>query len=311
MPHDEPRFYSAYGITFASSLKLPEFGPPAPPTADPDVIICHHHLAYESQTQINSTSDHISEFEIDGVGIFHVTTSRIDIYCVSQYIAERLKLYLLGSAIGILLMRRKNLVLHGNSIRLGRFALVCVGDSGAGKSTLAAAFLARGFDVLADDVVPIDESCKTVAGIPRIKLWKDAAEKLNIDVSSYQRILPGVDKFSVPIKRRSSTRVPVRWIYSISLGDTDQIMFEPIKGAECLQALHRNTYRGQFLKTSEMLASHLRICSSLSSVAKISTLTRPAVGTDVRTLVDKILTDAVNYQGSDGDLALNSDASPP
>lgn len=297
MSNNEPRFYSAYGLIFASSLELPELGPPAPTTTHPDAIICHHNLAHESRTSKTSLSEPISEFEVDGVGIFSVSKGRIDIYCISEYLPERLNLFLLGSAIGILLMRRKNLVLHGNSIRLGQYALVCVGDSGAGKSTLAAAFLARGFDVLADDVVPIDESCKTVPGIPRIKLWKDAAATLNIDVSSCPRILPGVDKFSVPIKKMSSDRIPVRWIYSIALGETDQVLFKQVIGAECLQALYRNTYRSAFLSTPELLASHLRICSSLSSAARISTLTRPILGTDLPTLVDRILTDAVNDTG--------------
>jgi hypothetical protein len=93
---------------------------------------------------------------------------------------DSLRLFLLGSALGALLMQRGYLVLHGNAIRVGNQCLVCVGDPGAGKSTLAAGFMQRGYAVLADDVVPVDEGCRALPGFPRIKLWQDAVDKLGI-----------------------------------------------------------------------------------------------------------------------------------
>jgi len=87
------------------------------------------------------------------------------------------RVFLLGSAMGVLMFQRQHLVLHGNAVQVGDGCLVCVGPSGAGKSTLAAALMQRGHKLLADDVVPVNAQCEALPGFPRIKLWQDSAEK--------------------------------------------------------------------------------------------------------------------------------------
>ena len=76
------------------------------------------------------------------------------------------RLFLLGTMIGAIMMQRGHLVLHGNSVRIGGSSAVVVGHSGAGKSTLAAEFLSLGLDVLSDDVVPVDAEGRALTGYP-------------------------------------------------------------------------------------------------------------------------------------------------
>ena len=45
--------------------------------------------------------------------------------------------FILGSAIGAILIQRGTLVLHGNSLVKDNHAIICLGHSGFGKSTLA------------------------------------------------------------------------------------------------------------------------------------------------------------------------------
>ena len=56
-----------------------------------------------------------------------------------------IRLYILGTCMGAILMQRKILPLHGSAIAINGKAYAIVGDSGAGKSTLASAFLKKGY----------------------------------------------------------------------------------------------------------------------------------------------------------------------
>ena len=65
--------------------------------------------------------------------------------------------YLLGPVMGFVLLLRGLVCLHASAIVVDGFALALVGPAGAGKSTTAAAFATRGFSVLAEDVVTLDD----------------------------------------------------------------------------------------------------------------------------------------------------------
>ena len=71
---------------------------------------------------------------------------------------DKIRLYILGTCMGALLMQRKILPLHGSAIAIDGKAYAFVGDSGAGKSTLASAFLSKGYKLLSDDVIAVSLS---------------------------------------------------------------------------------------------------------------------------------------------------------
>ena len=56
---------------------------------------------------------------------------------------DEIRLYILGTCMGAILMQRKILPLHGSAVAIDGKAYAIVGDSGAGKSTLASAFLTK------------------------------------------------------------------------------------------------------------------------------------------------------------------------
>jgi hypothetical protein len=85
--------------------------------------------------------------------------------------------YLLGPVLGVLLRLRGVTSLHASAVALADRAAVFVGRQGAGKSTTAAALLARGHRVLADDVVPLmrrNDTWMAQPGYPCLRLWHDA-----------------------------------------------------------------------------------------------------------------------------------------
>ena len=155
-------------------------------------------------------------------------------------------------------------------------ASICVGDSGAGKSTLAAGFLKRGFEVLADDVVPVDDQGRAIAGFARIKLWQDTADRLGIDTAGLRRIMPDMDKYNLPIKGHGGQlTLPIRSIYMLESGPVGSISITPTSGMDRFPMLLANTYRGHFLDGTKMLKTHLQLCGKLASQAWVARVTRP------------------------------------
>lgn len=206
---------------------------------------------------------------------------------------DSVRVFMLGSALGALLFQRGYLVLHGNAVQVGDGCIICVGQSGAGKSTLAAAFMQRGYKLLADDVVPIGNDCLAIPGFPRIKLWQDAADKLEIDTTTLTRIRPDMEKFNLPIADSFVSRpLPVKHIY-ILRSDDDENGFSStaIKGLQKFPALHANTYRQKFLDSMDLRPDHLSLCGKLAGKTSITRVVRPRMGFNVEQLVDHILAD--------------------
>ncbi len=277
--------YACYGLHIASELIMPEMSPCNSAAAVPDV---HIRLAGLSATgpanarQLHArlwVGDNVLRLHIPGIARYEVRDGReilLDAHPDADPLS--LRLFLQGSALGALLMQRNYLVLHGNAIRVGDVCMICVGDSGAGKSTLAAAFLQRGHDILADDVVPIDENGFAIPGFPRIKLWQDAAEHLDIATTHLAPIQPGMDKFNLPLFRdeQALTPLPVRWIYVLDWHEAGDLRLEPIQGLARFTLLHKNTYRVGFLADPPARARHMTKCVRLAERVHMRRVMRPA-----------------------------------
>ena len=259
IPPREPRRYFGYGLSIDSDLPLPELTE-APETygdglADVTVTlgtISDTGLPPGDTQTLNWLDGRRLWFVLQGIGQFLIEHGRsITIQPEPGCDETSLRVYLLGSGFGGLLFQRDLLVLHGNSVAVGSGCLISVGESGAGKSTLAAGFLARGLDVLADDVVPVDAQGFAVSGFPRIKLWGETARRLGIATGGFQRILPDLDKYNVPLPNyRPGLRLPAHDIYVIEVSPRPGIRLEQVSGMDRMTELTAHTYRFHFLNAS-------------------------------------------------------------
>lgn len=311
------RQYHAYGLLFASQIELPELLAPLAQDAarpadvrilvDPDMILPDASCGAQGWTQI-------SPFAWTAPGAFCLNVPDIAAYTIKDGTqisvrpapgidAASVRVFLLGSALGALLFQRQLLVLHGNAIVINGQAMLCLGPSGAGKSTLAAAFAARGFTVLADDVVAIDRDCAALPGIPRVKLWQDAATHLQIDTQGLTRIRPSLEKFNLPLPAEPVRHpVPVRWIYLLGKSNRADFSLTPVTGLARFQPLMMNTYRRSFMEGMALHPAHLARCGALAGRAHVAHVGRPKTGFDLDGLVDHLLAD-IAQNGSPENIA--------
>ncbi|MFL6158044.1 MAG: hypothetical protein ACJ72D_18285 [Marmoricola sp.] len=289
--------YPCYGLVLRSEIELPDLGLPLAGDPDPDVVV-----RFGALTAPPPGLDPLpyglwrdgtaAGVEVPDVGRYEARDGReVVVDPVPGAEPRAIRLFLLGTVLGAVMMQRDHLVLHGNAIRVGDACAVVVGHSGAGKSTLAAEFDRRGFDVLSDDVVPVDGSGLAIPGHPRIKLWDDALERLGVATDDLERINDDHAKFQLPLRRTEIGPLPLRWIYVLERHAGDDLVLEPVHGAATFGLLHEHTYRNELVHGPEAVAQHLQQCARLVSGARVTKVRRPVATMTVEATADAILGD--------------------
>lgn len=294
--------YMAYGLHIASELPLPELV--ASSAQSPDV-----HIRYGSVPMALPNSYQCDGFFQAVPGTLLVTVPEVARFLVfegKEVWIERepgskdvdIRIFLLGSVLGALLHLRHVLALHASSIQTTQGAVLFVGPSGNGKSTLLAAFLRRGYTMLADDVTGITMNeaggPMAVPAFPRLRLWADAAAELQYSTTGLPRVWGSRDKYAVPAPRFYSQPLPIHLIYSLTLDDSQTIRIEPVEGMARFQTLTMNTYRAYFLKDLGLQQEHFHDITTLAKIATVRQITRPKHSFLLDELVNEIEEDLTN-----------------
>ena len=192
--------YAAFGLGISSELKLPEL---VRAEAGSDVVIRRGGPLKGAVPFVGVhgqwTTDEGTHICWDDVGTLSVRDgNEIVVRAVRNAEERRLRMLLLGAAMGVLLHQRGVLVLHGSAIEVDGEACVFIGQRGWGKSTIAAGMIEGGDRLIADDVVAIDfdaDGAPTVQpAFPQLKLWPDAIVASGQDPGRLRRLSSGFDK---------------------------------------------------------------------------------------------------------------------
>jgi hypothetical protein len=289
--------YTCYGLSLDSEFAMPDLGPEIAPAAHADVTI---RSGIVGPPPSGATTLPLGLWrDVDAIGLDVPDVARYVVRAGCEVVVDpapgvdprTVRLFLLGTVMGALMMQRGHLVLHGNAFRVGDACAVVVGRSGAGKSTLAAEFQRRGYDVFSDDVVPVDADGLALPGYPRIKLWDDALARLGVDNSGLERVDDAIAKFHVPITRTCTDPLPLRWVYVLERHEGPDLQVSRVSGAETFGLLHEHTYRNELLHGDSVLREHLDQCARLAGSARINRVTRPADRMTVDQTADAILRD--------------------
>lgn len=185
--------------------------------------------------------------------------------------ARNVRLFLLGSALGILCHQRGSLPLHANAVVSGGKAFAFSGPSGTGKSTLSAYFASTGRDVLSDDVCVVSLNAAGGAlawpGLSRLKLWGDAAARFGYESERLEPVVDAMDKYQIALPARNSTKaIPLRKLYLLSrAGPDDALAPRRLRGREAVEAIMANTYRASYLHAMGLAGRHFLQSSALAN----------------------------------------------
>jgi hypothetical protein len=157
-------------------------------------------------------------------------------------------------------------------------AVAFMGGKGEGKSAVAAAFHARGYGVVADDIVALDvgETAKPMMlpGFPQLKLWPEVAAQLGDAPETLARLDPQLEKRARPVARFfPRVSLPLHCVYVLDEGERPEV--ETLQPQEAFSELMSHSYALRFLGTAGITASHFSKCARLVSSAPVRRLRRP------------------------------------
>lgn len=274
--------YSAFGLTFCSSFEIPELS--VSTKDDFDVKIVQGPLQSESFGGFDKTF----HFDI-GQGYFYLRIAEVGQYLISNQNKitvdpapnadpGNIRLYLLGTIMGVLLSMRGYLPLHGSGIATTSNCALFLGESGIGKSTIAAAMSRFGYSIITDDICAIaikkEGQLFVNPAYPQIKLFADSANHLKIHPQSLKKISQDRNKFKVQIPNNfQRTPLPLSEIFILNRNKDNTIKIEPITGIQKYTELSNNIYRGGLLNklgfTGQQFKQTTLLCSNISAVSRV------------------------------------------
>jgi hypothetical protein len=287
---DGARIYSCFDFRLRSAFPLDELTPAedaddARPVVDVRLGMLPEALPGGRMTDCGlQVADDAVMLTVKGAARYLVDSGREIVVDPFPGTPQRnVRLFLLGSALGILCHQRGLLPLHANAIVAGGAAVAFAGPSGIGKSTLAAHFQRAGYEVLCDDVCMIrfDGAGQPFAwpGLPRLKLWGDAAKAFGIDHHGFEPVYEEMDKYNVPLrlaggqaggKAAVARPIPFRRLYVLSRADDGGAgAIVQLRGQRAMEAVMAQTYRGLYLDPMGLRARHFRHCAALLAHAEV------------------------------------------
>lgn len=290
-------FYSAYGLTLQSEIKLPELIPTL--ATDADVWI-HFDAITDSPLQTENTLHGYQNTDAgmylywQGVGTFLIQEGQdVQIDLEIDLDEDRLRLFILGAVMGVVLHQRGFLILHASAVALEGEAVAFIGQKRWGKSTMAATLHDRGHSLIADDVVALEiqrHQIQVQPAFPQIKLWPDAVACIGKEPEDLPRLGARLEKRNHQLSSGfMSDILPLRYIFV--LGQGDEVAIKPLPPQEIIQHLMQNSYVTRFDQTllEERGASHFKQLMILAQQVPLLRLLRPAsldLLPDIATLVE-------------------------
>lgn len=305
--------YQLYGLTLQTELALP--CQPAPGESRPLVRITAgdpvrfdrfeqlwHFPAFSGWDQYHRTED--GEIFLRWPGLFSFLVSPdghdVQFHKLADVPTESLVTYLLGQALSFPLLTFGFEPLHATAVNVGDGAIAFVGDCGYGKSTLAAALVARGLQVLTDDLLVLEQQngqWMAHPGIPRLKLFPSVA----------RRVL-GCHSLSVPMNRRTSKLVvplehcsclramPLKAVYVLpepggAGRSCTSVTIEPLAAAEAFLEVIRAAFNLQ-VTDRPRLANQFAFAERMAASVPIRRLTYRRSLAALPAVCDAVLADA-------------------
>lgn len=293
--------YKAFGLTVLSEIALPELPIVQAKNGIYDILVEKEDLTTLWSTQKGKDdyfviNEEFILFRIPDIAIFLIQNgNRILVSPAQNTNEDRLRLYILGTCMGAILIQRKILPLHGSAIAIDGKVYAIVGDSGAGKSTLASAFLNRDYQLLSDDVIPItvnEESIPIVIpAYPQQKLWLESLNHFGMTSTNYQPIVERETKFAVPIQSQfAAQRLPLAGVFELVKTEKEEVEIQPIENLERFYTLYNHTYRNFFLVDSGLMEWHFNTTAKIINKTKLFKISRPLSRFTAYELTDLILT---------------------
>ena len=279
-------YYRVYGLNIESTIEIPEF----------EVIDDYCNIdAKLSFGIVNEdiiekiTQGYVANYEkkdmwfyVENVAIFHIYNGNtVIVEPMGDKNNKMIKLYIMGSVMGMILLQKNRVAIHGGGIVVDGKGCIFTGQKGAGKSTITTALRKKGYKFIADDVCSINMGdVNTIShGFGYQKLCEDAMGKLGYNIDDYEPFRGDLDinKYIVPaFDEFTKEEVPLEAIFELSVGDVEKVEIEEVLGASKINKILENIFRIEILKFAGGIdPSYFKKCLNIAKNTRLYKITRP------------------------------------
>lgn len=292
--------YKAFGFSIRSKISFPELLVNDNQMGSIDIEIELRDLSKlwlelsDSQSTLVMNENFVM-FKVADTAIFLIEKGRqITVSPLNEYKEDVIRLYLLGSCMGAILMQRGIFPLHGSAVEINGKAYGIIGDSGAGKSTLASAFLQKGYKLLTDDVIGVyftkDNIPMVIPSYPQQKMWQESLDEFGMENKDFRPIYQRETKFAIPIKKQFTYKsLPLGGVFELTLTLNEEIELKQIEGLSRFQTLLIHTYRNLLIKNLGLTNWHFINSANILKQVNMYQLRRPKNTFTANELVSRIL----------------------
>ncbi|GAB6557960.1 aldolase [Bacillus mobilis] len=294
--------YKAFGLFIISDISLPELPNVQNKMDSIDIEVRIKDLSELWMDLADKQDEFVIKidlvmFQVPDIAIFAIQDgNKIFVSPMKEYEEDMIRLWILGTCMGAILMQRKVYPLHGSAVIINGKAYAFVGDSGAGKSTLASAFIQQGYQFLSDDVIAISFSRDTnstvvIPSYPQQKLWQDSLDNLGMGTNNYRSIYGRETKYNVPVlSQYIAEPIPLEGVIELVKTESGEVGIRHIEKLERFYTLYRHTFRNFLIQGLGLMEWHFKASAAILNKVDLYELCRPAKGYSAPQLVSLILT---------------------
>jgi hypothetical protein len=293
--------YKAFGFSVFSEIDLPEL-PHLNNRADlTDIEVIIEDLS-KQWLELSDEKDafviqkDLVMFQVPNIATFSIQEGkRISVTPLCKYEEDVVRLYILGTCMGAILMQRRILPLHGSAVAINGKAYAFMGNSGAGKSTTASAFLNQGFQLLSDDVIAVSLNNEgdipfVTPSYPQQKLWQDSINRLGMEANDYRPIYGRENKYCIPVSSKFFTEpMPLAGVFEIVKTQNKELEIREIYSLERFHTLYYNTYQNCFIPNLGLLEWHFNTTAKIVNKMDIYQIKRPVSGVNPAQVASQIM----------------------
>lgn len=292
--------YKAFGFRINSQIEMPELI-----KLDENENLEEIVIEYGDLTQLWANvgekgkfivTEKMVLFRIENTAIFCIKDgNKIIVTPLCEGNNDKMRLFILGTCMGSILMQKNIYPLHGSAIEINGKAYAFIGDSGAGKSTLARAFLHRGYRLLSDDVIAVTFSDENqnpfvISSYPQQKLWEESLYNFEMNRNNYNPLFERETKYAVPVRTQFlDNHLPLSGIFEVAKSDMNEITLQHTNPLEGIHTLYRNTYRNMLIPRMGLLDWHFKNSVNILNRTKLFEIKRPSSRFTANELVEIVL----------------------
>jgi hypothetical protein len=183
--------------------------------------------------------------------------------------------------------------LHASAVAIGDGAVVFAGPRGAGKSTLLGAFVAAGYNAMADDMslieAGVDRPARLWAAPGYLRLWPDSVRGLGFENRPASPELSWSEKLQLSLDMTAAIGArPLSAIFMLTAGEADVPAVEPIETVAAVTGLAQQFFRPHYIHALGKLAHLLPQLGRIVAATPVFRIARPAFYDQLDTVIASV-----------------------